>query len=448
LDDSSTSLSIILALLILNVFITLIYAALQNSRNSELQTHVTEGKGFAKHALALLDSKSKLHVTYALCTTFITAGITLVATIWLVMPAFRGEGMLTVALADALVLLISFGVLLIGNIVSEAVGSAYSMPLLSAFALPFRILLIILSPITNLLLGLSLLLAKLFGSERLVNRVTEEEIMTLVTAGQEGGSIENEEKEMIFSVLRLDETYAREIMVPRIDMQAVDVNSSLRDALEIFIQSGFSRLPVYEETVDNVLGLLYAKDLLTLWKNGGLDGHSVREFVRSAYFVPETRAADALLRDLQARNIHMAIVVDEYGGTAGLVTIENIMEEIVGDIRDEYDIDEEIEYIEAGENEYVIDAGMDVDDLNELLGTGISSDDSDTLGGYIFLTLGRVPIVGEVVDTEELQMTIRSIDGRRIRKVLVKLKPKPEDNPSPEAPSAAGDTETQLADAQ
>jgi putative hemolysin len=448
LDDSSTSLSILLALLILDVFITLVYAALQNSRHNELQALANEGKGFAKHALALLDAKSKLTTTYTLSTMFITVGISLVATIWFVFPAINGEGMFSTPLAIGLVILISFGALLIGSIVSESIGSAYVMPLLSLFALPFRVLLILLSPITNLLLWVSRLLARIFGSDRLINKVTEEEIMTLVTAGQEGGTIENEEKEMIFSILQLDETYAREIMVPRIDMQAVEVNNSLREALEIFTQSGFSRLPVYEETIDNILGLLYAKDLLTLWRNGGVEGHTVREFVRSAYFIPETRAADDLLRDLQARNIHMAIVVDEYGGTAGLVTIENIMEEIVGDIRDEYDFDEEIEYIEAGENEYIIDAGMDIDDLNELLGTDISSDDSDTLGGYIFLTLGRVPIVGETMDTEELQMTIRSIDGRRIRKVLVKLKPKLDENPSPEAPSAAGDTETQLADAQ
>jgi putative hemolysin len=447
LDDSSTSLSFILALLILEVFITLVYAALQNSRHNELQALANEGKGFAKHALALLDAKSKLTITYTLSTTLIMVGISLIATMWLVFPAFRGEGVFTVPLAIGLVLLISFGTLLIGSIVSEAIGSAYAMPLLSLFALPFRVLLILLSPLTNLLLWVSLLLAKIFGSDRLVNKVTEEEIMTLVTAGQEGGTIENEEKEMIFSILQLDETYAREIMVPRMDIQAVEVNNSLREALEIFTQSGFSRLPVYEETIDNILGLLYAKDLLTLWRNGGVEGHTVREFVRSAYFVPETRAADDLLRDLQARNIHMAIVVDEYGGTAGLVTIENIMEEIVGDIRDEYDLDEEHEYIEAGENEYIIDAGMDIDDLNELLDTDISSDDSDTLGGYIFLTLGRVPIVGETVDTGDLQMTIRSIDGRRIRKVLVKLKPKLEDNPNPEAPNAAGDAETQLADA-
>jgi CBS domain containing-hemolysin-like protein len=149
--------------------------------------------------------------------------------------------------------------------------------------------------------------------------------------------------------------------------------------------------------------------------------------VRSAYYVPETRPADKLLRDLQSRNVHMAIVVDEYGGTSGLVTIENILEEIVGDIRDEFDINEEYEYIKNSDNEYIIDAGMDIDDINELLGTNLNSEETDTLGGYIYLTIGRVPIVGEVVETDELTMRVRSIDGRRIRKVLVILKPRPQD---------------------
>lgn len=148
------------------------------------------------------------------------------------------------------------------------------------------------------------------------------------------------------------------------------------------------------------------------------------------------------MRDLQSSNVHMAIVVDEYGGTSGLVTIENIMEEIVGDIRDEYDLNEETEYIQHSEDEYIIDAGMDIDDLNELLNTSISSDETDTLGGYIFFTIGRVPIVGEEIDTEEVHMIVRSIEGRRIRKVRVKRKPKKTDTPA----ENVADDETQLAD--
>lgn len=443
-DEGSTYLSIIIGLLMLDALMTLGYSALQNSRQSELQEQADAGRGVAKTALKLLEAKSRIYITYTLISALVVAGIVLCATMWIIVPSISGELQLSTPLAIAIVLGISFLTLILGTVVPEAVGSAYAMLLIGLLATPLRILTILFSPLSSLLLGISTLLARAFGSDRLVNTVTEEEIMTLVNAGNTGGTIEDEEREMIFSVMQLDETYAREIMVPRIDVEAVDVTTSLTDALDTFMRTGFSRIPVYEDNIDNIVGLLYAKDLLNLWHTSSLEGHSARELVRSAYFIPETRAADDLLRDLQARNVHMAIVVDEYGGTSGLVTIENIMEEIVGDIRDEYDLNEETEYIQHNDDEFLIDAGMDVDDVNELLGTSISSDDNDTLGGYIFLQIGRVPIVGEEIDTEEVHMTIRSIEGRRIRKVLVKVKPKlsvDEDN------KENGTDETELADA-
>lgn len=443
MDDSSAYLSIIVILLLLDALITLGYSALQNSRQSELQQQTEDGSGFAKTALKLLDAKSKLYITYTLSSALLMAGIILASTMWLVIPSLTGDSQLSAPLAMILVLGLSLIALILGTTVPEAVGSAYAMPIISLLAYPLRLITILLSPITTILLGLSTFLARFFGSDKLVNMVTEEEIMTLVNAGNTGGTIEDEEREMIFSILQLDETYAREIMVPRIDVQAVEVNTVLADALDLFLKTGFSRLPVYEENIDNIVGLLYAKDLLNLWHNAGLEGHSAHELVRSAHFVPETRTADALLRDLQARNIHMAIVVDEYGGTSGLVTIENIMEEIVGDIRDEYDLNEEFDYTQQADGVYIIDAGMDIDDLNNLLQTNISTDDTDTLGGYIFLQIGRVPIVGEEIETDDLHMTVRSIEGRRIRKVLVKVKPKTgkiENN-------LENDDEAQLADA-
>lgn len=423
MDEGSRYLSVIAILVLLDAMITLAYSALQNSRQSELQEQADVGRSSAKTALILLDAKSSLHITYTLTSILIMASIVLLSTMWLVVPGMIADTQSSTPLAIMLVFLISFASLIVGTIVPEAIGSAYAMTLISIFVTPLRFVNLILSPLSSILLGISILLARAFGSDKLVNTVTEEEIMSLVNQGNTGGTIEDEEREMIFSILQLDQTYAREIMVPRIDIEGVEVNTSLKDALNIFMGTGFSRIPVYEENVDNIVGLLYAKDLLNMWHNGGLEGHSARDLVRSAYYVPETRAADALLRDLQARNIHMAIIVDEYGGTSGLVTIENIMEEIVGDIRDEYDLNEENEYIQHHEDEFIIDGGMDVDDVNELLGTNINSSDSDTLGGYIFLKIGRVPIVGEEIDTEELHMTIRSIEGRRIRKVLVKVKP-------------------------
>ena len=423
MDEGSTYLSVIAILVLLDAIITLAYSALQNSRQSELQEQADAGSSSAKTALNLLDAKSRLYISYTLATILITAGIVLLTTMWLVVPSLTGDTGISTPLAIGIVFLLSLVALIVGTVVPEAIGSAYAMTLISILATPLRLINLLLSPLSSLLIAISTLLARIFGSDQLVNTVTEEEIMTLVNQGNTGGTIEDKEREMIFSVLQLDQTFAREIMVPRIDIQAIEINTGLKEALDVFLGTGFSRIPIYEENVDNIVGLLYAKDLLNMWNNGGLDGHTARELVRSAYYVPETRAADALLRDLQARNIHMAIVVDEYGGTSGLVTIENIIEEIVGDIRDEYDLNEENEYIQHDEDEFVIDGGMDVDDVNELLGTNISSDDSDTLGGYIFLQIGRVPIVGEEIDTDELHMTIRSIEGRRIRKVLVKVKP-------------------------
>lgn len=442
MNDSSSALSLISILLLAEILLTLASAALQNSRQTDLQEQADNGKSYAKTALKLLDSKSQLHLTYNLTMTLLATSITLVSAVWLLLPAFNNQGQFSVPFSIFLVFLISLLSLMLGHIVSEAVGSAYAKTLVSLFVLPLQIVILLLSPLTMMLLTISTLLAKLFGSDKLVNIVTEEEIMSLVNAGHTGGAIEDEEKNMIYSVLQLDETYARELMVPRIDIISVEVKTDLKDAIGIFIESGFSRIPVYEENIDNIVGLLYAKDLLELLNNGGLDGHSVQELVRSAYFVPETRAADDLLRDLQARNIHMAIIVDEYGGTSGLVTIENIMEEIIGDIRDEHDFNEETEYVQQENGEYIIDAGMDIDDLNELLGTTISSDETDTLGGYIFFTIGRVPIVGEVIDTDELHMTVRSIEGRRIRKVKIKLKQQ-----SDKPPENINNDETELVDA-
>lgn len=446
MDEGSTYISIIAILVLVDAIMTAGYAALQNSRQSELQEQVNEGNSAAKTALTLLDAKSRLYITYTLASILIISAIVLLASMWLVVPSMTGDSQLNTAVAIGLVFLISVISLISGTIVPEAIGSANAMTLISILATPLRLLAILLSPLSSLLVAISVLLARAFGSEGLVNTVTEEEIMSLVNAGNSGGSIEDEEREMILSILQLDETYAREIMIPRIDIEAVEVTTTLKDALDTFMRTGYSRLPIYEDNVDNIIGLLYAKDLLNLWHNGGLEGHSARELVRSAYYVPETRAAHDLLRDLQARNIHMAIVVDEYGGTSGLVTIENIMEEIVGDIRDEYDLNEENEYIQHKDDEFIIDAGMDVDDVNELLGTNISSDDSDTLGGYIFLQIGRVPIVGEEIDTDEVHMTIRSIEGRRIRKVLVKVKPEIEEEIETESPEESNKDTTELAD--
>ncbi|HIP87058.1 MAG TPA: HlyC/CorC family transporter [Anaerolineales bacterium] len=234
-------------------------------------------------------------------------------------------------------------------------------------------------------------------------------------AGEEEGVIEENERDMIYSIFAFGDTMVREVMVPRIDIIALDVNTPLPEAVDRVIEAGHSRIPVYEGSIDNIIGLLYAKDLLAYLRDGH-DPPPLRDILRPPYFVPETKKVDDLLRELQQHRIHMAIAVDEYGGTAGLVTVEDILEEIVGEIQDEYDKEEPI-FEQIGEREYIIDARMDLDDVNELFGTELSTEAGETLGGLIYSTLGRVPVPGDRLQVDGLQIEVLTVKDRRIGKV-------------------------------
>jgi CBS domain containing-hemolysin-like protein len=246
--------------------------------------------------------------------------------------------------------------------------------------------------------------------------VTEEEIKTLVDAGEEGGAIEEEEKAMIYSIFQLSDTLAREIMVPRIDIQAFEAGTTLIEATEQLRRTGHSRAPVYAGAIDQVVGILYAKDVLAAWE-AGEQAQTVGQRMREAYFVPEAMKADDLLTEMQTRQVHVAIVVDEYGGTAGMVTIEDIVEEIVGEIRDEYDKGEESASQQIREGEFLFSGGIDLDDVNEIAEASLPKLSGETLAGFLYGQLGRVPVQGESVEAGGLQLTVEQVVGRRIRKV-------------------------------
>ncbi len=250
--------------------------------------------------------------------------------------------------------------------------------------------------------------------------LSEDELRYLISTAEEPGLIEEGEKKMIASIFELGETVAREVMVPRIDVVAVDEQTLLKDALDVIIRAGHSRIPVYRERIDNVQGVLYAKDLLPSFRDGRFDA-PITELMRPAYFVPESKKVDDLLGELQQRKVHIAIVVDEYGGTAGVVTIEDLLEEIVGDIQDEYDRETPMT-VQLGEREYVFDAQIRLDEVNEVLGVDLPSEESDTLGGFIYSQLGSVPSAGSRVVFESLSMEVLSITGRRIQQVKVTRK--------------------------
>lgn len=271
-----------------------------------------------------------------------------------------------------------------------------------------------------LLSPFSAALVKLQGtngtSPRQLGSVSEDELKTWVEVGQPEGGLEADERRMIYSIFQFGDTLCREIMVPRIDVLALEVKTPLSQAVNVLIESGHSRIPVYDDNIDNVVGLLYAKDLLR-WQTNPGEKTTLRKFLRPPYYVPETKKVDELLAEMQAKGTHIAIVVDEYGGMAGLVTLEDIVEEIVGEIRDEYDQKEELLVQKVNDNEYLFRARVSLDDFNDALGTKVTSDQTDTLGGILYADLGRVPIEGDTVQVEDWLLTIEEVRGRRIGKI-------------------------------
>jgi len=244
----------------------------------------------------------------------------------------------------------------------------------------------------------------------------EEEVKTLVDAGQQGGELEQEERKMIYSIFQLGDTLTREIMVPRIDMLALDVKTSMSESVDVFNSSGFSRVPVYDGTIDNILGVLYAKDLLKAWREENHERKNIRSLLRKAYFVPEAKKVDDLLTELQSRHVHLAIVIDEYGGVAGLVTLEDIIEEIFGEIQDEYD-EEEQPYLVLDNGDYIFQGKVDLDDFNEVMNCDLSKEEADTVSGFIYRSLGHVPSAGESVRANGLLLIVEQVSNRRIKKV-------------------------------
>ncbi len=262
-------------------------------------------------------------------------------------------------------------------------------------------------------------------AEKVTLSVTDETLRDWVEQEQPESTLDQGEREMIYSIFHFSETMTKEIMVPRMDVLALDVNTTIREARQEFISAGHSRVPVYDDTIDNVIGLLYAKDLLAV-----VDGDDTilnqRHLVRPAYFVPEAKKVDELLTEMQSRGVHMALVVDEYGGVAGVVTLEDIVEEIVGEIRDEYDQGEVQLYERLPEGGYLIQGRATIDEFNEITGLDLSDEYADTLGGYIYGQLGRVPQPGEVVRNDNFDFTVEEVVARRILKVKVQKIPEPE----------------------
>jgi CBS domain containing-hemolysin-like protein len=424
-SDSTTALILAAVFLAAHAFFALAYNALTNARSGTLRDLVEDGNVRAAAVLKLTEGGdlSRLRLTYLL-TSALLHGLTMaILTANLIQPLMVAEGISPFLAYLLTALVVVLVMITFGTLIPEALGTLHADRLSLWLAGTIRIWILLLSPITSVLTTVSQGVSALFGSDAYVNRVTEEEIMTMVDAAHTDKSIEENEADMIYSVLTLDETKSSELMTPRIDIIAVDIDTPLEEIDKVFVDSGYSRLPVYNGSIDHIEGVLMAKDVLRAYYNGNrVHVKSLRDLMRPVMYVPETKTADTLLREMRARRMHMAIVVDEYGGTAGLVTIEDLVEQIIGDIQDEFDDDEEAEYRLLDGDSYEVDAAIDIDDLNDLLDINLPTDDSDTLSGLIYTKLGRVPLSGEMLELYDvLAVTVDQIEGRRIRKATVKL---------------------------
>jgi CBS domain containing-hemolysin-like protein len=292
-----------------------------------------------------------------------------------------------------------------------------------------------LSPLTAAFLWMTNALVRIFGGQPHAGPyVTEEDIKTLVNVGVEQNVLEEQERELIHSIIEFGDTIVREVMTPRTDMVTVSVTSSPRRALDLVIAEGYSKLPVYDETVDNIIGVVHDRELLIALSNGTLATTSLRALMRPVTHVPENKRVAELLREMQRGKFSLAIVLDEYGGTAGLVTMEDLLEEIVGEIRDEHDEGEEEPIVKIDEHESVVEAGTNIEDVNAALGIELPHEEFETIGGYTVGLFGRLPREGEEIEAAPgVRLRVDRTRGRRILTVRVLTDNEAESTPQAEA---------------
>lgn len=314
---------------------------------------------------------------------------------------------------------ITFILLLFGEVVPKSIAQHNPEKIFLILSAPFNIALTLLRPFSAFFEWISRIIITVFGGTEQVRSlgVTEDEIKAIIEAGEIDGAIAEEEKEMIHSVIEFGDTIVKEIMVPRVDMVCVEVGTPMEEILEIMAEEKLSRLPVYEQTVDTIIGVLHIKNIMNAWRKN-IQEMSAIEFISLPYFVPETKKVSELLKEFKANRMQMAIVVDEYGGTEGLITMEDLVEEIVGEIKDEYD--DHAPLIKKQEDgSFIVDSKVEIHHFNEQFNTKIPSDEYNTVGGFILWLLRRMPKKNEVIPYEHLKFTVIEADRKRIYKIAL-----------------------------
>ncbi len=422
-DSIATYAGIIVLLWLVIVFIASYVRTLSFLNGSANDILNEKGDSASLRLLKLIEEKNEALLTLnsilvILSVSFITLFSQTI--LHLVTPATTGK---TIPLASA-ICLGSLILILGAKIFPRIVSTHYALQFGRGGSLAIYILHRIFSPLSRP--GTRIFGSALgYGAPRM-QYLSGDDLKALADIGEAQGTIEEDEREFIHSIMDLGDTTVREIMISRLDVDALPITASLEDALSLIQSSGHSRLPLYEDHLDNILGFVYVKDLLPyISTSNGVNAPNWRRTVRKPFFVPADKPLDDLLRDFQSRKMHIAIVVDDYGGTAGLVTMEDVLEEIVGDIRDEYDEAEEDLHEQIDELTHVFDARINLDDLSDLLNIELDfeSYDFETLGGLIFHLKGGIPGEGDVVLPKSMTMRIESVKNHRIGHVIIQLKP-------------------------
>ena len=376
------------------------------------------------------NGKNQVHTVNRLLTAtlimnnFVNLLISSVATL-VFLRAFQGWDEQVVAILGTL--LVTLLVLVFGEITPKIYAREYpervfdrTLPLLRGSAT-------ILAPAVKALMAMSNLVVKIFGGEAMKETpfVTTEDIVSAIDVGKEEGMIDYQESLIVKRTLEMGETDVKEIMTPRVDVVAIEENSSLKQLTKLVDEEGYSRIPVYREEIDNIIGVCYTKDVVGFIENNDVDSLTavkVRELMREPLYVPETMKVTTLLKIFKEKKVHIAIVVDEFGGTAGIVTLEDILEEILGEIMDEYDEDEVIGIRKTGENTYVIDAAVPINDIERELNLEFPETEHETLGGYLLELFQRIPSVGEEIEMGDYRFRIIAAMKNKIERVLMTIK--------------------------
>lgn len=425
-------LGLILLLILLNGLFVAAEIAFVTVRRTRLDELADEGDRRAARALRLLKDPGRFLAVIQVAITFLGALASAVAAVSIVellatpLGGVSWIGERAGALALLIVtLLVSVVSIVLGELIPKGFALANPDRIALAASGPISLFAKIVSPLVALLVLLTKAISKPFGIDPTrTPELSAAEIRLIVEQGSQQGVLEAEEEQMISAVMSLSDSKLHEVMVPRIDIVAIDQEATFDEAVEVVLKEGHSRTPLYRESVDHIVGILYAKDLLRLIAAGGTRPR-LRDIMRPALFVPESQSVDDLLHELQRRKVHMAVVLDEYGGTAGLVTIEDLLEEIVGEIQDEFDEEEPMK-VEIGPGEVILDGRADIDDLTELVEPALELEDDeeyDTLGGFVYHRIGRVPVVGDAVVIEPFLITVIKVSGRRVGKVRVRWTP-------------------------